>query len=347
MLQASIISKIRKDNPGTLILHYLDDGLIVGPIDSIFKILVDIRTEFSTKLGLTLSLRKCKAHVSDPSFQPQLMDQCNSHGITYAPDGLNIVGSFVGTEEGSKAFIQAKVNDAIKLSSTLADIYNSTKDKGRSNAFSLYSLLRTSITSKYNYLWRTMPLHLTKDAARLIDNEHFRLVNTVFNLAPEVPVISPPLPPNGGTASHASPTTSPDNTTPITPLSTSSYSVSRDLLFLPLGHGGAGLPCMEDNCFAASIGSIAQTGPTVHAYLSQAFPITTSDMANLVPDFLESYTKAQQLGVFKQELPPESLFDASPQRGVQRETSGIIARNKCKNIEERITYPPRSRPILW
>ncbi|KAH3758865.1 hypothetical protein Pelo_9304 [Pelomyxa schiedti] len=122
-------------------LFYLDDGTLIGPTKDCLKAFTYLQNALP-KLGLHLNPAKCTIFNKDTTLMQ------NNRGLTLSPEGIKVLGSFIGEEDFVARSVKLKVNMWAGNIHTLEQL----------KSFQLRLLmLRHTLAQNPNYLCRTTP----------------------------------------------------------------------------------------------------------------------------------------------------------------------------------------------
>ena len=95
-----------------LSLFYFDDGIIIGDINEV-KLTLDSIIQVSSDLRLEINIRKCE--ICWPNFNDISWDIFPDSINKIYGEGINLLGSSIGTSKYINNHMYIKVNDCIKL----------------------------------------------------------------------------------------------------------------------------------------------------------------------------------------------------------------------------------------
>lgn len=201
---SSALRDIRAAFPECLILSYLDDITVLGPLSQVVEIFRAIGDAFSAQLGL--SLRADKSWLLSLSSDPALLAAvqaaaaalgCRMAGPSVAegdqqPDagGLEVVGTPFGTPEYVAAFLAAKVRRAEGLLDDLEKTaIGFAMPASIPSVQALYLTIQACIPSQLTFWLRVLPPTVTADAALRLDCSLFNtLMRLLGRRAAELPL---------------------------------------------------------------------------------------------------------------------------------------------------------------
>ena len=104
-----------------LSLFYLDDGIIVGNINEV-KFKLDTILQVSSDIGLEIDISKCE--IWWPYFDDISWDIFPDSINNIYGEGIDLLGSSIGTSKFMNNHMDSKVNDCIQLQKVILNMEN-------------------------------------------------------------------------------------------------------------------------------------------------------------------------------------------------------------------------------
>jgi ribonuclease HI len=150
-----ILQQLSQEFLDVSISAYLDDVSVTGSVDALISVAKRFK-ELAASRGLTVNLEKSKLLVPPDAQEPP-----DGSDLPIMRDGIELLGSPIGTAEFESDFCIQRVNHLGKLA--LLDMESAVPVQNR------YLLLKDAVLPTLNYLWRTVPPENRREAVAELD----------------------------------------------------------------------------------------------------------------------------------------------------------------------------------
>ena len=226
--QAPIIKEMEVEHSDIIILSFCDDNTFIGSFHNVTEAFPTFKQK-AARINLQIQDSKTSIY-SKTTFTQEEIDKCDQLQINIIPhnEGIEIAGAPIGSDNFINNFLSNKVNeieDQLKLYMDASTRLYTSKNH---DSQTLFMIARLCISSQFTYLLRVCDPIYTKPIAIRLDNLIYDFICQIIEANPIIELLQ----------EHKK-------------------YLTRDLLFLPIKHGGCGLISSEFIAEAAFMGSIS------------------------------------------------------------------------------------------